>query len=359
MAGSRNTVESRELNGKAPRDLNTQQFSPQPLSVSASDHGNFAGVSVEVSKDNSGFLTPRVLDQRAFDELSRTLRGLVKDARTATDELSQTIHQAEERDRASMGSAQQLQEQIRLSARLLKAVQLQSETLSNASKGAQETAKNVEPMRETLDGHYAEFERRVESLLAEAEQRIAAQLEARSNELFNARKDELLRECDDRLAELLPRAERLCQMVELAEVNIAALAHRSAENVRAADETAGRCESAAAMLKSILQDADNTQKTWTIVLNQFAQTVGDVLSKQSNINAESEVKFDPAMLQSMVEQLRETISRDVRQLHSAMQDIASRVNSLREPARIESSRLLNAVKVKTPTQTVQIIEGAD
>lgn len=362
MAATVETLIDRNGTKARERDLPT----PRPLSVSASDHLDPAEKNNKLVDDHNGFVTPRVLDQRAFDELSRTLRELVKDARTATAELSETISGAEQRDRDAVRSAEHLQEQVRLSARLLKAMQVQAESLQSVSKVAEQSSTQTEALRELFDNKSKEIDRRVASILAGVEtrvneiieKRVEEMLKARCEQLLAARKVALLSEVENRLAELQQPAERVCQMVETAEVNIAALAHRSALSVRQAEETAEKCtELSAAMelsaseqktaIESLLNRADATLQSWSEILEDLERTVGnDGKITNSNLPAEE--------VRAMVEQFRDSIGHDVRQLQQSVQRIANQIHAIGEKSDNASPRLLNSAQ-RAPSMA----DGAD
>ncbi len=121
-------------------------------------------------------ITPRVLDQAAYDDLAAMLQALIGEAGAAAGTLRQGLGES------SKASAS-LQERLKVSVRMLKALQLQ---LDGARAHADELARQ---------------RRRVEQAVEEAE---------------------------DRLGALLDRAEALSRLVESAEVNIAVAAHRAA-----------------------------------------------------------------------------------------------------------------------------------
>ncbi|MCA9289585.1 MAG: hypothetical protein KDA25_00560, partial [Phycisphaerales bacterium] len=75
--------------------------------------------------DGPYFLTPRVLDQQAFDELGGTLRTLIDDAGRAGLDLREIVRQAGVTDAAAAKASARLLERLNLAAGMLKAFQTQ------------------------------------------------------------------------------------------------------------------------------------------------------------------------------------------------------------------------------------------
>ena len=64
------------------------------MSVSPSNVENENGAGSEELADQEIFLTPRVVDQRSFGELTTMLRGLIEQAQNAASDLRSQIGQA-------------------------------------------------------------------------------------------------------------------------------------------------------------------------------------------------------------------------------------------------------------------------
>jgi chromosome segregation ATPase len=156
-------------------------------------------------------ITPRVLDQAAFDSLSESLRSLIRDAIASGSELRGALDELTgARDEATK-SSRFLQDRLKVSVRMLKAFQSQIE--------------QIQSQIETLDND----RRSGQQLLAEIEQRVDS---------------------------VRDRTEALTQLVESAEVNIAVLAHRSAQAATKAELTAAELAGRLARWEACDQEAD-------------------------------------------------------------------------------------------------------
>jgi septal ring factor EnvC (AmiA/AmiB activator) len=141
-------------------------------------------MAVHVPSPGDVLITPRVLDQASFDDLAASLQALIKQAGTAAGDLRGTLGELAEGRAETARSSGFLQERLRVSARMLKAFQTQIE--------------HAEALLETL-------RRRQQGT-----ERAMAQI-------------------DERIDLAGDRAEALARLVESAEVNIAVLAHKTAQ----------------------------------------------------------------------------------------------------------------------------------
>jgi uncharacterized coiled-coil protein SlyX len=181
-------------------------------------------VSPARAAGDEAFVTPRVLDQSSFDDLAGMLRALIGEARSASRELDDRLGA----DPAAASAAPaQLQERLRLGARMMKAFQNQIDRVAEVSS--------------ELD----ERERRLETILATLETRLAADAGRR------AEREQRVDPVDERIADLESRIAGVTQLLETAEINAAALGHRVAtarqrteEQEASAESLAARCDAA-------------------------------------------------------------------------------------------------------------------
>jgi DNA repair exonuclease SbcCD ATPase subunit len=108
------------------------------------------------------FLTPRVIDQGAFEELSGSLKSLVREAATEAASLRATLDTATRvRADAAEGAGKQ-RATLELSSKLLKALTARAESVEH-------TLARIESGREALDRLSLESERMVAARLAAVE----------------------------------------------------------------------------------------------------------------------------------------------------------------------------------------------
>lgn len=347
--------DKRHANGREDRRTTFGIAAPPPaddrvevMSVSARAHPEPHSESPDPDtpvKGDDVFLTPRVLDERAFQKFAEQLRSLIADAESASTRLEQAAAQNNtDRDEAAR-SSQQLQERLRLSARMLKAVQVQSEAIEKTAANAEQLERRLQQLNEQVGQCSADHQQRADEAASGIEQRIDAHADEVLVRLRQAsdNAERLLQELDQRMGELMPRAERLCQLVETAEVNIAALAHRSADNARKAQQVGQMLADQAEQcrrqlggidqhfdrleeLNRILSRAEVLQQRWSATLEHLGQST--VPPAHTADSTHSEVKADPASIGQVVEELRRTVGEDMAQLTSVVHDIAARVDRL-------------------------------
>lgn len=308
-------------------------------------------------------IAPRVLDQRAFNELSRTLRALIDEARAAGEQLAESSRAHQQKVSESTRSAQQLQERLHLSARMLKAMQSQAD----AARGSAQAMSTLDERVSTLESR---LEARVQQLLDDAQTRIdetAQRAIARLDESTRAG-EVLLRDVDQRLVELMPRAERLGELVESAEVNIAALSHRSALSARNAEQSARTLtslhEQSEEKISLLRQESDRVTELRAVLervgslIEHWQQTVRQVeqpADPKTRPAHAAEPKPQVEAVPQLVQELRESISRDMQRLSAVVSDIACRVETLHDqrssdgpPAEVKAPRITSRPAPRFP-----------
>ncbi|MBT8487149.1 MAG: hypothetical protein HKO59_01515 [Phycisphaerales bacterium] len=187
------------------------------LSVSPADAAEAVATPVEPARPPEVFVTPRVLDQTAFNELAGALRTLIDEANHAANRLTAATELA-----ATPTPVQdQLRESLHLGARMLKAIQGQLDRAEDltALLAAQEASLRAMPdavraeATTTLEESYARLEEAAEAARQRGEEKLA-------------RVDAGLTPVEERIGELLDRVETMTHTLETAEVTAAALARR-------------------------------------------------------------------------------------------------------------------------------------
>lgn len=151
------------------------------------------------------FITPRVLDQRAFDELSTTLKGLVGDATSRGQALQAAAIEVKSLSDGLREASKAIQQKLETAVRVLPQLEQRA--------AAAEAMINATVDRPAIERR---LEEAVQRILDAALERLTADAAAR----LTARADELAREADARLAaaEDQRRAaeQRLAELTEAA-----------------------------------------------------------------------------------------------------------------------------------------------
>jgi chromosome segregation ATPase len=237
----------------------------------------------------STLITPRVLDQEAFDQLASTLRSLLDEAGNAVDRLESRIEAAERREDAPSSAAAQLQERLRLSAQMLKAFQSQIDRVQTVITEIVERRLGLDDtavaLVRTIDSRRAGAVTEIEVTAAAAvesfekrwsddaagQARLAAfetQLESRAEAVITRFQSRIETHESERLARMEDASERLAgleqrvaameQTVETAEVTVAALGHRVGEAGRLASAHLENAESATAHCGEMIDSLNDT-----------------------------------------------------------------------------------------------------
>ena len=118
------------------------------------------------------FLSPRVVDQESFDELATTMRTLVDEAVRSTQRLETVMHEARSEQEAPAKAAAQLQERLRLGARMLKAFQAQIDRVDATMSDLGDQHQLVEVERAQLVDRLEEVEKAAQSSITNLEGRL-------------------------------------------------------------------------------------------------------------------------------------------------------------------------------------------
>jgi hypothetical protein len=210
-------------------------------------------------------LTPRVLDQRAFDEFSETLQHLISQSQDLAVELARQVEAASTLDTQATRASTRLQDRLHLSARMLKALQVQIDRLQsmqdefNARRS--DADKTHTQQLEALETHRG---------------KLAAQL------------DERTRSTEEQLADLNDAVIKLTDLVVQSEKSITSVAYRAAQSaqrsehvVEDAKRTLRQCEEARQQLTKELIDAEER-------LNESAKRADELTAKVQNAVARCE-----------------------------------------------------------------------
>lgn len=279
------------------------------------------------------FVTPRVIDQTAFDELAGTLRALLDEAARTADALNDRMRRAQELDREPVRASGQLQERLRLGARMLKAFQSQIDGVDAAvGRMTEQETRLAEAGREldtrlaafggeldamragasdgleaavvdaraSIDAHVAEqiarlpqrdavaaelndiateAVERVETRVAAAETRLqeltdaaVARLDAEAAERRNR-----MDAANDRLAELERRMGELTQIMETAEVNEAALTSRIGALGRDVEKTSEETSASAARAAEAAAALDRAHEEAAARIGELAERATEIV----------------------------------------------------------------------------------
>lgn len=186
------------------------------------------------------FLSPRVIDEQAFNEFATTIRTLIDDATSTSDRLAGLLEKASDDDVWTNKASDHLQERLRLSARMLKAFQSQITRVEQTITSMDVQEQTLESSRQSLDESLEEFETHLCTTLEKFEGRmteITDRAIARFDQHVVTREDDLNR-VEHQTSEAVRRADASVKIVEEAEKVIISLSGNAAESASKLDERA-------------------------------------------------------------------------------------------------------------------------
>ncbi|MHC5024207.1 MAG: hypothetical protein ACYTGG_09900 [Planctomycetota bacterium] len=241
---------------------------PSSLGIAAPDHGAESRPVLSVSPDvaareaqrhsaesppidRRAFLTPRVIDQDTFDELATSLRGLVDESRAASSQLVAQLGEIRNLEGLSSDASVQLQERLRLGARMLKAFQTQISRVEAAVAEFDQRSSRLDTVQQRIDAALNSLESRANDVIDRARDRLE-QTSSDGVQRLRAELEPMQQRLEATLHGLQDadtRARDLDQRVESSEVEMAALAARLGESNETVDrslaavaEAVGDCE---------------------------------------------------------------------------------------------------------------------
>lgn len=279
------------------------------------DHANKS----EPLNTSGVFMTPRVIDQAVFDELSSSLRSLVDEAGGAAKKLQSLVEQAMDGDQWANKASVHLQERLRLSARMLKAFQAQIARVEQSIEDMQGQEKTLESARGSMDESLEEFENHLGEMLAKFEKRLDKMTDraiGRFGRHLEERHDEVL-QIETRTNEAQKRVECSIEMVEEVEESVLRLAHRTAEN-------ATRIEARTAEAKSAInRDAAKLEEKARFETEKLTHGAGEMMTQ---------LQEDLAELKGLILQSGEASRRlttDISQAEKGLEEAGVRCRGIR------------------------------
>lgn len=225
------------------------QSSPRVVSKPATPTGSTAKRAADA------FISPRVLDQNAYDQISTELRGIMTETADRAVALREAAEHADETRKQLSEATQSNREQLALTAKLLKALNAKAESLDSAISTAESKIDAT-----------AELESGANVVLVDAMQRLEECVSIRIDELVDGMQADIQSRIDSVVDNALTAAieeriisaseqvrERAAEQIEIAKGTINSLSE-------AADERLVELERRGAVATRGLEDAINDAK---------------------------------------------------------------------------------------------------
>ena len=256
----------------------------------------------------ASFITPRVLDQGAFDELSGRLEKLIAEAHQSVADLEARATSLRKLQEAPRDATTQLQERLRLGARMLKAFQGQIDLAQNSIADLQtqdaDVVRNADEVKQTLQAfdqrlHDADLkfqqslQQHVDAALETIQFRVDEQMENFKQNLqqrFKQDEERLEAEHDKRCKEIeeliqwtgsaQDKLNNTLRLVEAAEKNAASLSIQQVEAIPRIEQikaSVTKLVDQSALVRSELAEQLDQSEQRTAYFLQRGHTVHELL----------------------------------------------------------------------------------
>jgi DNA repair exonuclease SbcCD ATPase subunit len=279
------------------------------------------------------FLTPRVLDQAAFNDLAGTLRGLIEEATQAADRLDERLEAARRSATAPEAASTRLQERLRLGARMLKAFQSQIDRAEAAigllDEHRRQTAAGQAAITQRpgeIELRFAEFEQRAAEITARAWRQVDNAVEEaarRAEKMIAQKRDELLRfdHVEGRIGELTRDAiQQIESRLAQRDATFEATGERLDQLRRRVDGLAARLKDTEANAGALSQSANDSSgelQARVAETRRLVRQCDEVRTALNDVRAGAEARVDE--LAARCERLEASIRRRLVQASSAWQ----------------------------------------
>ncbi len=273
----------------------------QPVVVSVSPAGPVQSdvreprTRVDIEAQVPVLMTPRVLDQQAFSELSSALAVQIEQATAARQSLGSLLGEIRQEKSEMVDATSRLQDRLQVGARLLKALSEQSAIIRRSGAEAQEAEKSLSQTAQQVAASLGQVQKEVEAGLQEASTVAANALTETSHLAIEQLDDAIERHCQDaadrqiQIQDLTRRCDGLEQLMESLERTIASLSYRTVETTLMAREeaaralsTVGECERAKQALASESEVTMNRLQELEARAQQAGQALVNLTSEQES-----------------------------------------------------------------------------
>ena len=254
----------------SPPDGRETAFDERVLSVSPSRlHADEN--EARTPMDSSPLITGSGLDDNASEDeclrmddpessslggIAAEMSGMIEVAATTAETLNRRLHEVGEGEHRAAAASAQLQEQLRLGARMLKAFQSQIARVEDTLGRQQAYQQQVAETQAQIEQCFAGIETCIDKTLESVAYRLAEQARvavARFDEGIAARQGQLT-ELDGRISECAGGINGICEMIENVQTSVRAA-------VESNQSTLDRLQTAAADAQELLEKHDQAQES--------------------------------------------------------------------------------------------------
>jgi DNA repair exonuclease SbcCD ATPase subunit len=270
------------------------------------------------------FLTPRVLDQGAFNDLAGTLQALIREASGAMDRLDERLEAARRSAAEPAAASDRLQERLRLGARMLKAFQSQIDRAEALVGSLDEHRRRTEALQRQIEQRFAEFEQRAAEATARAWRQVdnaVGEAVRRAEKMIAEKRDEqlCLGEVERRIDMFTRQGIREIEShLAQRDATFEATGQRLDQLRRRADKLAAMFEdmdTRAASISAVANDSSGALRAKAAETHRLVQQCEDVRTALDNARSGAEARVDELVVRC--ERLEASLRRRIVQVSSA------------------------------------------
>ncbi len=283
------------------------------------------------------FLTPRVLDQAAFEEFKTQLQSLLDNADSAGAELNSLLDQIKKTQSELKSNTDAHKSRLEIGAKLLRTLETRSDDLNNSLKTLHDHAESINALEsrttQLIDQKIREFERRIDT----AFNRAAEQLHARTQErldlleatLERIRQEHAVREHPDtNSTQMPPRDAELLEQLELSRASAQQISRQLGQSLDGAMQLLSDLQTQRTDLKS---DLESSIERAARALSQINQAAGELMNATPSPASTLNQQLSPELVQ-MADVFRNELLQDLAKMAAAMNMIANRADTILRPA---------------------------
>ncbi|MBL0926481.1 MAG: hypothetical protein IBJ11_02360 [Phycisphaerales bacterium] len=242
-------------------EISTPEALPSPVNAQLASS---PGEPIEAPADGKVFLSPRVVDQAAFDEYAARLRQMLARMTQHAQALAQAVQSAGSAQRQLEEAGGRQKTHLEINTKLLKALNAKVTEVQGLAGRLDEHAGMERRLESLLTSRAAELERKLEESVARFNEEIDSALATRRQALAAAvqRMDLLQRDLETKAAEAV--SQTLARLAEEADRTVAELSRRVASSAEMLDHLIGRQAQLDASIRQSLESAARAEARFAV-----------------------------------------------------------------------------------------------
>jgi hypothetical protein len=268
---------------RVPADPATPNQTPAPMSTFSHaapvDEAGVVGASFDESSDFAA--AAPAPGEPSLDRFAAELSAMIEVAACTADSLNKRLQETAEGEHRAAATSAQLQEQLRLGARMLKAFQSQIAGVEHTLERQKAYERQVAEVQAKIEQCFAGIETCIDKTLESVALRLA-DLARTAVDKFDegiAQRERQLQAIDARMAECAAGIDGVCSMVEQVQDSAGAAVNRN-------QHTLEKLEEAAASAKTLLSQHEQARRSLASDLHALKDGLS-AMEQQSAAHSES------------------------------------------------------------------------